>query len=178
MSSADMTDLTLVRLVANRDEAAFREFHSRYQHRIARFVSKAARRPDVVEEVTSDTLWTVWRSAGAFRGSSKVSTWVFGIASNLVWRSLRSATRQTSIDGFDLTAREELHDPWPESDAWEWLTEALAKLPPAQRTVLEMAYIGGHSCIEISDAVNCPVNTVKTRLFHARQKLRYLYAQG
>jgi RNA polymerase sigma-70 factor (ECF subfamily) len=56
----------------------------------------------------------------------------------------------------------------------EWIDLALAHLPTEQRLTIELAYVLGHSCEEIAAIANCPVNTVKTRLFHARRKLRDL----
>ena len=56
----------------------------------------------------------------------------------------------------------------------EWLAAGLARLPLEQRMVLELAYNLGHSCEEIAQIMECPVNTVKTRMFHARRKLRTL----
>jgi RNA polymerase sigma-70 factor (ECF subfamily) len=54
----------------------------------------------------------------------------------------------------------------------QWLDCALSELPIEQRMVLEMSYLLGHSCEEIAAIMQCPVNTVKTRMFHAREKLR------
>ena len=54
----------------------------------------------------------------------------------------------------------------------EWIGRALAELPFEQRSVLELSYLMGHSCEEVAEIMQCPVNTVKTRMFHAREKLR------
>jgi RNA polymerase sigma-70 factor (ECF subfamily) len=63
-------------------------------------------------------------------------------------------------------------DTQTETENRQWLELALAQLPLEQRMVLEFAYLLGHSCEEIAQIMECPVNTVKTRMFHARQKLR------
>jgi hypothetical protein len=62
------------------------------------------------------------------------------------------------------------HEPWSGAERREWLEHALERLPSEQRLVLELAYHLGHSCEEIAEIMNCPVNTVKTRMFHARKK--------
>ncbi len=173
----DEIDRALLELVAKRDEVAFRQLHARYQPRIARFVSRATSRADMIEEITSDTLWTVWKRASSFRGASKVSTWIFGIANHLTYRSIREVGRRFSNDESGWPSPENLHDPWPGSEAAEYLFSALAQLPPAQRAALELAYLLGHSCEEIALRLDCPVNTVKTRLFHGRKKLRRLCSQ-
>jgi RNA polymerase sigma factor (sigma-70 family) len=69
---------------------------------------------------------------------------------------------------------EESHDPWLRSELREWLDAALALLPEEQRTPLERCYRWGQTCQEIADGLDCPINTVKTRMFHGRRKLRQL----
>jgi hypothetical protein len=77
------SDRTLIAAVARHDQAAFRELHLHYARRIARFVSKRFPSCVLVEEIISDTLWIVWQTAGRFKGGSKVSTWIMGIAYRL-----------------------------------------------------------------------------------------------
>ncbi len=69
---------------------------------------------------------------------------------------------------------QESHDPWLHSEVCEWLDAALALLPEQQRTALERCYRWGQTCQQIADSLDCPVNTVKTRMFHGRRKLRQL----
>jgi RNA polymerase sigma-70 factor (ECF subfamily) len=167
-------DRILIAAIAKRDQAAFRELHLRYHRRIARFVSASLPRCKAAEEIINDTLWIVWQSAGQFKGNSKVSTWIMGIAYHVGLNSLRKSERRLT----DLTtlhdAREATHNPWSESDMREWVAAGLARLPYEQRTVLELAYHLGHSCAEIAETVNCPVGTVKTRMHHGRMKLKLL----
>jgi RNA polymerase sigma-70 factor (ECF subfamily) len=171
---ADALDRALLELVAQRDHAAFSELHARYRRRVARFVSRLTARRDMIDEITNDTLWAVWKSAGSFRGTSKVSTWILGIAYHVGHRSIRNMMRNQ----LDMHFVEETHEPWASSEAREWLNAGLAQLPPAQRTVLELAYLLGHSCEEIAQSESCPVNTVKTRMFHGRRKMRLLLRQA
>jgi RNA polymerase sigma-70 factor (ECF subfamily) len=76
-----------------------------------------------------------------------------------------------------LDEREETDDPVAEIEQRDLLDHALAVLPPEQRLVLELTYFLGHSCEEVAAITACPVNTVKTRMFHARRKLRELLPQ-
>jgi RNA polymerase sigma-70 factor (ECF subfamily) len=69
---------------------------------------------------------------------------------------------------------EEFHDPWSNTEVCEWLDAALALLPEEQRTALELCYRLGHSCQQVADSLGCSINTVKTRMFHGRRKLRQL----
>jgi RNA polymerase sigma factor (sigma-70 family) len=72
------------------------------------------------------------------------------------------------------TLEQRAYEPSLRSELTEWVDEALAQLPSDQRTVLEMFYRLEQSCDEIAQALNCPINTVKSRMFHGRRKLREL----
>ena len=114
----------------------------------------------------------IWQHAADFRGASRVSTWVFGIAYR---RGLKTLKRvRPDLVAEEGEAPEQFEEPWLQAELREWLGLALDKLPHEQRIVLELAYHLGHSCEEIATIMQCPVNTVKTRMFHARRKLKGL----
>jgi RNA polymerase sigma-70 factor (ECF subfamily) len=165
-------DRALICAIASGDRAAFEEIHSRYSGRIRAFALKRTRRRDLAEELTCETLTTIWLSAARFRHASKVSTWIFGIARILSLKALRrlGSAATTATDSHV----EEFHNPWSNDELCEWLDAALALLPEEQRTALELCYRQGHSCQQIADSVGCPLSTVKTRMFHGRRKLRQL----
>ena len=146
--------------------------HRRYYHRITDFARAVTYRFDLVDEVANDTLWVVWRCAARFKGESKVSTWIMGITRNLSFKAIRAMTRNCN-DG-SVALEQEAYEPSLQSELTEWVDAALAQLPYEQRTVLEMFYRLGQSCGEIAQALNCPINTVKSRMFHGRRKLREL----
>jgi RNA polymerase sigma-70 factor (ECF subfamily) len=172
-SGSDDRDGALIAAIAHCDQLAFRELHARYYHAIARFVRATTCRPDLVDEITNDTLWVVWQGAARFRRESKVSTWIMGIARNLSLTALRSFRRRCENASGGLE-EEQGYDPWSQKDLAELLWKALARLPAQQCTVLKMFYGLGQSCEEISQALNCPLGTVKTRMFHGRRNLREL----
>jgi RNA polymerase sigma-70 factor (ECF subfamily) len=126
-------------------------------------------RHDLIEEVINDTLWTVWLKAGDFRGDSLVSTWIVGITYRRALKALRrhGAARPMLVEEVAVAPDAQLED-----ENRQWLGQALAELPLEQRMVMEFSYLMGHSCEEIAQIMQCPVNTVKTRMFHAREKLR------
>jgi RNA polymerase sigma-70 factor (ECF subfamily) len=168
----------LLSRIAAGDEEAMRQFNALYRARLASFLRPIASRTELIDEIVNDTLFLVWRCAARFRGESSVSTWVMGIARNQglkrsqrEWR--RAALYSAPADFTEASAEDdvELHD---------WLGYALATLPDEQRAAIELAYIGGYSCEEIATIMQCPVNTVKTRMFHARSKLRsaFVAAEG
>jgi RNA polymerase sigma-70 factor (ECF subfamily) len=165
-------DRRLLAKVAARDREAFRELYIIYHRRLARFLMRLTRRYELAEEVINDTLMVVWRKAGEFRGDSRVSTWIMGIAYRRALKTLRSRANQVHdtvpIENEPLVAPDELG----EAELGEWILLAMQQLPTDQRLVIEFAYGYGHSCEEIALIMDCPINTVKTRLFHAREKLR------
>lgn len=171
-ASGDELDSALIRAIASGDESAFETLHSLYARRIESFTLRITRRRDLAEELAQETLTVVWRSAARFRNASRVSSWIFGIAHILSMKALRKSSRV--VLNMTHAELEESHDPWLHAEACEWLDAALALLPEQQRTALERCYRWGQSCQQIADSLDCPVNTVKTRMFHGRRKLRQL----
>lgn len=167
-------DRGLIAAIAAGDEAAFTEIYSRYCWRVARFTRRITRCSELVEEITNDTLWAVWRCAPRFKGTSRVSTWIMGIAYHISRKTLRIKSRRCAREEPMRDLIEGTHEPWSETEVREWVGAALVQLPEEQRTVLELFYHFGHSCEEIAERVNCPPNTVKTRLYHGRRKLMRL----
>jgi RNA polymerase sigma-70 factor (ECF subfamily) len=165
-------ELELIRRVSLRDRAALRELYLLYHRRLSRFLMRLTQRQDLAEEVINDTLLAVWNSAERFRGDSRVSTWIVGIAYRRALKSLRR--RSFEIIGLEETETLVGADSVQACETEEWIEGALEELPIEQRLCLELAYVLGHSCEEIAAITSCSVNTVKTRLFHARRKLSTL----
>jgi RNA polymerase sigma-70 factor (ECF subfamily) len=168
-SSSNERELGLLRQVVLRDRAAFKDLYLIYHRRLARFLMRMTSRHDLIEEVINDTMWTVWEKAADFRGESLVSTWIVGITYR---RALKALRRPTSIQLVHSEEVQAAPDVNLADETRQWLDRALAELPIEQRMVLEFSYLLGHSCEEIAAIMQCPVNTVKTRMFHAREKLR------
>jgi RNA polymerase sigma-70 factor (ECF subfamily) len=170
-------EVHLIARIAEGDRKAFEELYHLYHRRMARFLTRLTRRYDIAEEVINDTFWVVWTKAHTFRGDSQPSTWILGIA----YRKARNAFRATARLA-EQNLQPELmpltnEEPNTTEELRDWLTRALAELPVEQRLAVELCYELGHSCEEIATIMDCPVNTVKTRLFHARAKLQRLLPQ-
>jgi RNA polymerase sigma-70 factor, ECF subfamily len=165
----------LIARIAKGDRRAFEELYNLYHRRLARFLTRLTRRYDVAEEVINDTFWIVWKKAGDFRGESQPSTWILGIAYRRARNAFRSAARTGSSENLDaLLDPPTTDEPMRAEELRDWLLQALEQLPVEQRLAVELCYELGYSCEEISAIMGCPVNTVKTRLFHARAKLQKL----
>lgn len=170
--STDERERALLARIASQDDAAMKELYLLYHRRLARFLMRITTRYELAEEIINDTFWVIWQHAGDFRGASRVSTWILGIAYRRGLKTLRSAGPPPA--DIDVEAEAGFEEPAQQEELTEWLDAALHRLPLEQRTVIELAYHVGHSCEEIASIMQCPVNTVKTRMFHARRKLRNL----
>ncbi|HWW20288.1 MAG TPA: sigma-70 family RNA polymerase sigma factor [Steroidobacteraceae bacterium] len=171
----DRLDRELLRSVANGDARALEHLYLEYHRRLLQFLSRLSSRREALEEAINDTFWIVWQKAKEFRGGSRVSTWIMGIA----WRCAMKALRRNSDSSAEAFANSmPVETASAESlvveERGEWLERGLATLPMEQRATLELAYYVGHSCEEIAIIMACPVNTVKARMFQARIKLRNL----
>lgn len=170
-SSPD-AEAALVARIAAGDQQAFAEFYALYRRRLGRFLGRFLDSADTVDELINDTLFVVWREAARYESRSRVSTWVFGIAWHKALRALerqkRSATR------WPLVAESQPDVAPVDLDQRDWLRRGLDALSPEHRLVVELTFYAGCSYEEIAAIARCPVNTVKTRMFYARQKLRDL----
>jgi RNA polymerase sigma-70 factor (ECF subfamily) len=168
----------LIGRIGQGDRRALEELYHLYHRRMARFLTRLTHRYDLAEEVINDTFWVVWRKARDFRGDSQPSTWILGIAYRKARNALRTAARfetPQNLEGEILPLTSE--EPFRTEELRDWLGQALAQLPVEQRLGVELCYELGYSCEEIATIMDCPVNTVKTRLFHARAKLQKLLPQ-
>jgi RNA polymerase sigma factor (sigma-70 family) len=166
----------LVGRIAAGDRRAFEALYRAYFPRLARFLQRMTRSAPLIEEVVNDTLLVVWRKAATFDGSSKVSTWIFAIAYRRACKALQAVDEP--VDG-GADERE-----GSDADRPDWQLErlrlahavdaALAALPLAQRTAFQLTFYHDMSYTEIAEIMECPVNTIKTRLFHARKRLAVL----
>ena len=121
------------------------------------------------DELVNDIMLAVWRSDGKFSCDSKPSTWIFGIA-------YRQALKRLSRKQLSIASHLDVDQlAGAESTAVEqedWVRHGLETLPAAQRLSMELVFYLGLSYEEVAAVTECPVNTVKTRMFHARRKLK------
>jgi RNA polymerase sigma-70 factor (ECF subfamily) len=176
----DAEDRRLVALVCAHELAAFESLYRRYHPRLSRFLHRMLRPEHLVEEVLNDTLYVVWNQAERFNGTSKVSTWIFAIAYR---KALKAISRH------DEPLPDAPEDDQPTADAAERpesrmslaqaraaIDVALRTLSVDQRAAVELTYFHGFTYPEIAAIVECPADTVKTRMFHARKRLKAAFA--
>jgi RNA polymerase sigma-70 factor (ECF subfamily) len=168
-------EVALIGQIVRGDVTAFETLFRRYYPRLRRFLEQMTRRPQLVDEILNDTMLVVWRKAATFNQRSKVSTWIIGIA---LRRSLKAIERFDEAIDFDpdaaITQRTGPEEQLLRLETRARLSNALRSLSTEQRTVVELTYFEGCTYREIAAIVGCPVDTVKTRMFHARRRLKAL----
>lgn len=173
-----MDDARLMIRIRERDVHAFEELYRSYHPRLSRFLGHLVHRPQIVEEVLNDTMMVVWDKPDSFRGEARLSTWIFAIAYRKAMKALRrldeavedkDAENRVSDDvGPDeMQRRKQVHT---------LLLTAIRQLSADHRAVVDLTYFHGMNCREIAEIMQCPVNTVKTRMFHARRQLKLILA--
>jgi RNA polymerase sigma-70 factor (ECF subfamily) len=166
-----------LRQTAQGDRTAFEHVYRAYQRRVYGYLRRSVGSPESAEELTTDVMVEVWKAAGRFRGDSRVSTWIFGIAR---FKAL-SFLRRPRGEAVEIGQAADLPDPADRQDATlvknarsATIREALERLSAEHREVMELTFFEGFSYPEIATLIDCPVNTVKTRMFYARKQLRAL----
>ena len=165
---------TLLHRVAAQDRQAFETLYRQYVPRLYRYLSKLIPQPDLIEEVLDDVMVVVWQKAACFNGTAKPSTWILGIAYHKALKARAKLPKQPVDLPPPAPAWSQGNDPAELSkhqDLQCELARALEHLSPEQRTVVQLTFHQEYSYQEIATIMGCPVNTVKTRMWHARQYL-------
>ena len=133
-------------------------------------------RRSVIEEVLNDTMLVVWRRCETYNGESKVSTWIFAIAYRTALKAMRQQDEAADDSMLDEIVSDDLGPEQQHSERQmrAALARALAGLSAEQRSVLVLTYFHDLPYAEIAQIADCPVDTVKTRVFHGRRRLRAL----
>jgi len=182
-TGADTGDLALVRRVQKGDKAAFDALVLKYQHKVLKLVQRYVRDQSEAEDVVQDAFIKAYRALPAFRGDSAFYTWLYRIAINTAKNALVSAGRRPAT--YDFEAQDatgvELQARMRDTDTPErlLLTEeirstvnrAIDSLPEDLRTAIVLREIEGLSYEEIASSMNCPVGTVRSRIFRAREAI-------
>jgi RNA polymerase sigma-70 factor (ECF subfamily) len=170
--------------IAAQDQRAMKRFYTAFAPATFQFAMRRLSDPVQAEEVVVETMYEVWRHAARFAGESGVRTWVLGIARHKLLDKLREryrhrheslddenetgdgpgmAAESDAPEGFERVAQREHH---------EMIAHCANKLPEDQREALHLALYEDLPLADIAQIQACPENTVKTRLFHARRKMK------
>ena len=189
-------DQQLVERVQRGDKQAFDLLVIKYQRKLARLISQFIRDSAAVEDVTQEAFIKAYKALPTFRGESAFYTWLYRIGINTAKNYLISQKRRapTTVDGFDNEDAENFDDGGklreintPESELMskqiaQTVNHTLDALPEELRTAIILREIEGLSYEEIADAMDCPIGTVRSRIFRARdaisEELRPLLGTG
>lgn len=173
---SEKNEVALLARVEQGDREAFAQLYRAYFCRLSRFLDRLTRSPALIEEIINDTMLVVWQKAATFNHSCKVSTWIFAIAYRKALKGIASLDEPAEgcADDEPGSAAIEPEAALSRHQLQQQVARALDSLPPLQRTVVNLAYYHGMGLGEIATIMECPVNTVKTRMFSARTRLRVL----
>ncbi len=174
--NVESREVQLIARIVEGDLQAFDALYRIFFPRLKRFLDRMTRSATLIEEIVNDTMLVVWQKAATYNGSCKVSTWIFSIAYRKALKATRNVDDPVDID-FDRISAETNGQPEHainKRQLQQCIGRALDSLPMEQRTVVNLTYYHGMGYQEIADTMDCPVNTVKTRMFHARKRLRLL----
>ncbi len=179
----DELDAKLVRKVQRGDRMAYDLLVRKYQHRIAAVVSRYVPDFGEAQDVVQETFIRAWRAIGNFRGEAQFYTWLYRIAVNTSKNFLMAQNRRPPADDVDLgdpatvTADFRLQNPdTPEHELLRQeiervVSRSIDALPPDLRQAIVLREVDGLSYEEIAEAMECPIGTVRSRIFRAREAI-------
>jgi RNA polymerase sigma-70 factor (ECF subfamily) len=180
---AEAGDIALVRRVQKGDKAAFDALVLKYQHKVLKLVQRYVRNPAEAEDIAQEAFIKAYRALPAFRGDSAFYTWLYRIAINTAKNSLVASRRRPVSydldlqDGAQVQAHARLSDgETPEALALteeirRTVNEAIEALPDDLRLAIVLRELEGLSYEDIARTMECPVGTVRSRIFRAREAI-------
>ncbi len=157
------------------DEEAFEKLYRLTCKRIFAYIYRLCRNPRMAEEIMVQTYLEVWKSASNFRGEARVITWIYAIARHLTYRALREKRPEESLEEKEMHVFVSEKDPFRdclESELRSLIKRALNEIPLKHREVLDLIFLHGLTYEEVAKILDVSINTVKTRVFYAKKKLR------
>lgn len=185
-AESDRRDRRLLGAVRRGSEEAFQDLFRHYYARVHAFILGRVADPQLAQEVAGDVFFEVWRSADRFRGESRVSSWLFGIAHYrcLAALRMRHAAKRSRVVPTNVEYLQAVPDPSHGPDRidsreeLQMVMEAIEQLPETYRAVAELALVEGLSHDEIAGRLGIRADNVRTRVSRARAQLRRRVERG
>lgn len=180
------SDLLLVERSVAGDQKAFELLVIKYQRRIQRLIGRMVRDVDLVEDIAQETFIRAYRALAQFRGDAQFYTWLYRIAVNTAKKALMDMRRDPTVsensfksaddDETSMLENELISSETPDAvlaskEIAEMVNSAMEALPEELRQAITLREIEGLSYEEISEAMNCPIGTVRSRIFRAREAI-------
>ena len=173
----NVRDREKLRRIARGDQNALEALYFDYEKRLYVYIYRMVQSHEGAEEVLNDVFMAIWKSAGSFRDGSRVSTWIFSIARNKTNDYLRkSGSKYEQEDITDTIPDRARHE--EQFSNRDHVKKALEKLSPTHREVIQLIFFLDLSMKESAEVMACPVNTVKTRLHHAKKNLETILGKN
>lgn len=181
--NSEQLDEDLVLRVQRGDKSAFDLLVIKYQHKIIQLVNRYVKDPSEAQDVAQESFIKAYRALGNFRGDSAFYTWLYRIAINTAKNYLVSRSRRSSDYQVDIQDAEALENApqlqgmeTPErlllnQEIVDTIKTAIDKLPEEMRVAIMLREFEGMSYEEIAEAMDCPVGTVRSRIFRAREAI-------
>jgi RNA polymerase sigma-70 factor (ECF subfamily) len=181
--SNESTDKELVKRVQKGDKGAFDLLVLKYEHKIVNLVMRYVRDPETALDISQEAFIKAYRALPRFRGDSAFYTWLYRIAVNTAKNHLAAQRRRPADIELDLQDPDQygLHAKLKETDTpeavslsdelQEILERAIQALPDDLRTAIVLRELDGMSYEEIAQTMDCPVGTVRSRIFRARDAI-------
>lgn len=162
----------LVEKVAEGDSTAFRQLYDLSYGKVSRYVHKVVSDDSLVDDILVQTYTVAWQKSAAFKGSGRVTTWLIGIARNIMFREFRKAKKYVPFEEEYSAADTQSQFKVEVESTNVALKAALQTLKVKHREILELVFYQDFRYVEVAELIGVPVNTVKTRVFHAKKALK------
>jgi RNA polymerase sigma-70 factor (ECF subfamily) len=178
---SDASDKALIRAMADGDKGALKILYVRHHARVRRFLVRMVGSEEMAEEIVNEVFLEAWRRADKFEGRSQVATWLMAIAR---FRAITECRRRWDAQLDDRVAAviEDSSDipsiSLEKRERSDILQRCVAKLTPLHREVINLIYYQGKKVEEVAQFTGTPVNTIKTRMHHARNRMAELLAEA
>jgi len=174
------SDEALLESVSEGDKQAIRLLFARHKVRVYRFALRLVKDEAAADDIVSEVFFEVWRSASTFQGRSEVSTWLLGITRNVARAMLRRRSTEPLEDGMAECIEDDADDPETvlhKTQQSAMLARCLKQLSPIHREIVDLVYYHEKSINEVVEILRIPRNTVKTRMFYARNEIAKLLTE-
>jgi RNA polymerase sigma-70 factor, ECF subfamily len=160
----------LMQEIAGGNRNAFNRLYHATRQQVYAYLHRLLQDKDLVDDVFTETYTEVWKSAGKFKAESRVSTWIIGISRNLAMNNLKRLKHHDNLDDYSVSG-----DDYPDQENEDYkkiVHNAIKELPENHREILGLILLPEFSYKQISEILDVPLNTVKTRIYYAKDALK------
>jgi RNA polymerase sigma-70 factor, ECF subfamily len=162
----------LMEHVAAGDSSAFRQLYDLSYGKVARYVQKVMNDASLADDILVQTYTVAWQKSTTFKGNGRITTWLIGIARNIIFREFRKVKKHEPFEEEFCAADTQSQFRVEVESTNAALKASLQSLSVKHREILELVFYQDFNYMEVAELIGIPENTVKTRVFHAKQALK------